>query len=148
MLVRLFVTFALVPIPAIIVSEAIAYAGLYLGPDQKASICKITRVIDGDTVAMRCSTPGSDRGRIRGIDTPELFSPQCASEAASAYKAKWALQLLLWSAGEIKVIISGTDRYDRRLITVFADGKDVAQSLVAAGHGRRYDGGQRTGWCG
>lgn len=148
MYVRLFVTFVLVPIPAILVSEAVAYLGLYFGPDQTSSDCSVSRIIDGDTVALWCSTPGSNRGRIAGIDSPELFSPQCASEAAAAFEARWALQNILWSADNLKVSTTGVDRFDRRLIMILADGENVAESMVAKGHARRYDGGQRAGWCG
>ncbi len=28
-----------------------------------------------------------------------------------------------------------------------ADGRDAADALLAAGRGRRYNGGRRVGWC-
>lgn len=147
MYLRLFVSCMLVPIPAILVGEAIAFVGLYFGPAQSSSACSVSRVIDGDTVALWCSTPGSDRGRIVGIDTPELFSPHCVAEAINAYQAKLALQGILWSAERLEVGANGTDRYERRLITIVADGENVADAMVARGHARRYSGGERKDWC-
>ncbi|WP_290897841.1 thermonuclease family protein [Hoeflea sp.] len=40
-----------------------------------------------------------------------------------------------------------TDRYGRTLACVYADGRDVAKALIAAGLARPYDGGRREGWC-
>ncbi len=75
--------------------------------------CRVTQVIDGDTVALAC--PGEDAGRVRltGFDTPEVFSPQCASEALAGALATQKLRSLVWTGGEIGAIFRGYDRYGR-----------------------------------
>ena len=44
------------------------------------NIVHVTRIIDGDTVEVRFESGESDRVRIIGVDTPEIFSPNQASE--------------------------------------------------------------------
>ncbi|MDI3335036.1 thermonuclease family protein [Defluviimonas aestuarii] len=109
--------------------------------------CRIYQVVDGDTVRMWCPGRGNVSARLKGFDTPELFSPQCASELAAAVKAKWALRLVLWQADEVRIVREGTDRYDRALVTVFIDGAPLARRMIADGHARAYGGGIRQTWC-
>lgn len=111
-------------------------------------ICRMVTVIDGDTVTLWCRGQGVERARLTGFDTPELFSPGCASEYLAAQKAKWALRGMILSAGEMRVTRQGRDRYGRALVAVTLDGIPLAQRMVGAGHARAYDGGPRQGWCG
>lgn len=127
---------------------ALPVVNAVLLPGKAAGGCHVTRVIDGDTVAMICASGGALRGRLTGVDTPEIFSPGCASELRRGLEAKIRLQSILWSADEVKIVRSGTDRYGRALITMFADGRRVAGQLIAEGLGRPYGGGKRIGWCG
>ena len=109
--------------------------------------CRVTQVIDGDTVALGC--PGEPAGRVRllGFDTPEVFSPGCASEALAGALATQKLRGLVWTGGEIEAIFRGHDRYGRRLAELSIDGTSVAQSMIASGHARPYGGAARGGWC-
>ena len=75
----------------------------------------------------------------------QSFSPACAGELAAAVQAKWALRLEIWKAGTITMVREGTDRYGRALIDAFLDGEPLARRMIAAGHGRSYDGGRRKG---
>jgi endonuclease YncB( thermonuclease family) len=109
--------------------------------------CRIYRVVDGDTVRMWCAARGRFAARLVGFDAPELFSPSCPSELASAVRAKWALRRTLWGAEKVSVIREGRDRYDRALIKVFVDGAPVAGQMIAGGFARPYQGGHRGGWC-
>jgi endonuclease YncB( thermonuclease family) len=109
--------------------------------------CRIYQVVDGDTVRMWCPAHGNLAARLKGFDTPELFSPQCASELVAAMKAKWALRLMLWQADEVRIVREGTDRYGRALVTVFTDGTPLARRMIADGHARIYGGGLRRTWC-
>ncbi len=111
--------------------------------------CRVSRVIDGDTVTLWCpGGAGAERARIVGVDTPEKYSAACPSEAAKALAAEWYLRRLL-AAGDTMVVQSeGRDRYERRLVRLIVDDQDVAKSIVDAGHGRAYRGGRREGWCG
>lgn len=108
--------------------------------------CFVTRVIDGDTVELNCNGQ-IDRGRLLDIDTPELKG-KCAREIRAAQAAKAYLAKLVDRAKVIEITEKKSrDKYGRRLIWLKIDGKDAAASLLAAGHGRRYSGDQRKGWC-
>ena len=113
-----------------------------------ADRCRITRVVDGDTVRARCGGGAEDRVRLMGFDTPEVFSPGCAAEKARGDAATRALRAMIARAGRIDFSFRGRDRYDRRLAVLRLDGRDVAATMIAAGHARAYGGGRRDGWCG
>ena len=109
--------------------------------------CRVLYVVDGDTVDVNCPGEGLIRARVTGFDAPELYSPQCAAEAAAALASQTYLRWTLGTADRLQVIVGGTDRYDRRLVEVFVDGDRLADRMIAAGYGRPYDGGARAGWC-
>ncbi len=104
-------------------------------------------VVDGDTVDLLCPGGELTRVRITGFDAPELYSPQCASEAAKALAAQTRLRWTLARADMLEVIPGGVDRYGRRLAEVMVDGRRVADVMIESGHGRPYSGGARDGWC-
>ena len=142
---------------AVIVVASLALVGLPLVADAVnltlksvsagSEACRIVTVIDGDTVSLWCADRGIVRARLVGIDTPELFSPACLSELAAAQAAAWALRRLIWQSERIEARFDGTDRYARALVDLTLDGVPVARAMIAAGHGRAYDGGRRRGWC-
>lgn len=109
--------------------------------------CRVNYIVDGDTLDMTCPGEGAFRARLVGFDAPEVFSPGCASELAAGIAATHKLRTLLWSADEVAFGLGGRDRYDRRLVRLTLDGRDVAETMVATGHARAYDGGGRGGWC-
>jgi len=109
--------------------------------------CRVTGVIDGDTVRLDCPDGGATRGRLLGFDAPEVFSPQCAAEWLKGLEATVRLRLALWSARDIETRGHDFDRYGRRLVQLRLDGRDVADTMVNAGLARRYRGGQRERWC-
>ncbi len=146
-LARWFVIPLITAIAAVLTSEAIDFAMFNLLSRDVSQQCSITRVVDGDTVRLSCKSLPVTRGRIRGIDTPELFSASCVSELLAAQQAKWALQRILWSANKIRIVIHGEDKFQRELITISADSKDVTEEMIASGHARRYNGGERRSWC-
>lgn len=110
-------------------------------------LCRIYQVIDGDTVRLWCPGRGSTSARLSGFDAPELFSPACPAEVIAAAKAKWALRLALWTAGEVTLVRQGSDRYERALVAVHLDGEPLARRMIDGGHARPYAGGRREGWC-
>lgn len=113
------------------------------GPTQ-AVIPTDLRVIDGDTLSWR-----GERVRLVGFDTPEIFSPRCASEVHKGQAAKRMLAGLIARARSADLAIHPErDRYGRMLATLSLDGTDVGRSLVAAGLARPYLSGRRQGWCG
>jgi len=110
--------------------------------------CRVMWVTDGDTVRAVC--PGRPGGAVRltGFDTPEVFSPQCLSEWALGMQATARLGWEILRAGEVRLTLSGRDRYDRHLGRLTLDGRDAASIMVGAGLARPYSGGRREGWCG
>ena len=101
-------------------------------------------VVDGDTIRFE-----GEKIRISDIDTPEVFSPKCATEAALGRRATWRMQELL-NQGEVTLVRSGSrdvDRYGRKLRVVQRNGQSLGEILVAEGLARRWDGARRS-WCG
>ena len=113
-----------------------------------SSACFVEHVVDGDTVDLRCLDRGVLRARIVGYDSPELTSPACLTEGEAAGRARGALEGWVASAWRTEVAVLGRDRYGRSLVDMRLDGQRVAARMVEAGHGRRYFGRARGGWCG
>jgi micrococcal nuclease len=122
-------------------------AEIATGYTTPATGCRVTGVVDGDTVRLSCPGREENRGRLVGFDTPEVFSPQCASEWRRGVAATAYLRRAIWTADEIETRIRGTDRYGRLLVALYLDGENIAARMVASGHARVYHGGARTGWC-
>jgi micrococcal nuclease len=100
-------------------------------------------VVDGDTIWY-----AGVKIRLADIDTPEVFSPKCASEAALGRRATERLQELL-NAGPFEVvpIERDADRYGRKLRILERHGRSLGDILIAEGLARRWDGARRS-WCG
>ncbi len=79
--------------------------------------------IDGDTLRV-----GSDRIRLRGIDTPELNEP-------GGQAARQRLEQLL-QEGPIRIVPHGQDVYGRTVADVFVDGRNVAEVLRQEGYAK------------
>lgn len=113
---------------------------------------RITRVIDGDTVAVQVQIwPGVNAEtsiRLRGVDTPELRG-RCDEEKRLAREAKGYMEKLLPKSSIVKVRNLRPDKYAGRhdADIILSDGQSVAYVLVAAGLARNYDGGKRAEWC-
>lgn len=119
-------------------------AGLQTGMPTQAVAPAELRAIDGDTVSWR-----GERVRLVGFDTPEIVSPQCASEAQKGQMAKRMLAGMIATAGFAKLVLRPErDRYGRMLAMLLLDGVDVGPRLVAAGLARPYAAGRRQSWCG
>jgi endonuclease YncB( thermonuclease family) len=79
--------------------------------------------IDGDTLRV-----GSDRIRLRGIDTPELSEP-------GGRAARQRLEQLL-QEGPIRIVPHGQDVYGRTVADVFVNGRNVAEVLNQEGYAK------------
>ena len=108
-----------------------------------------------------------DSGRIDGmkfrladVDAPEtggvgaIGGAKCESERALGFEAKAFMVELTRNADLVITGSSGPDRYDREVITLSANGQDVAEAGIAAGHlgawphkGRRAL-TKKPSWCG
>lgn len=107
--------------------------------------CAVWRVIDGDTISMRCPD-GFERLRLEDIDTPERRG-QCWGETWRALAATNRLRWAFFVAGDIRLPSDGPqDRYGRRLGTALVDGDSVSTQLIDAGLAVPYVPGDST-WC-
>ena len=116
-----------------------AKAATPASPEPKAAavpLVVVAGVVDGDTI--KVSLGGTtERVRVIGIDTPELAQRQCFAQQAAS-----KMQSLVQSK-KVRLVADPTqadrDRYGRLLRHVnLADGRSVAQLLIAGGFGREY----------
>lgn len=129
---------------------ALGFGLVALGGNQAEAAtapCAVARVVDGDTVILDCLGLGQFRARLMGFDTPETHRPRCNQEAALGQAATRRLRALLDMPGAKAVELGGWDRYDRRLITITINGRDVGDTLIAEGLAQPYRRGQRPDWC-
>ena len=89
-------------------------------PGRRSPTSQPIHTIDGDTLRM-----GSERIRLRGIDTPEL-------NEARGPEARQRLEELL-KEGPIRIVPHGQDVYGRTVADVFVNGRNVAETLRAEG---------------
>lgn len=103
---------------------------------------KVTKVTDGDTIAISYTDPktGSvrkDTVRILNIDTPEVHGSQAVQEFGPE-ASDFAKELLSNKTIEIEVSAKDNpyDKYDRLLAYVFIDGKLYQELIVKEGFAR------------
>ena len=116
---------------------------------------KITRVIDGDTVAFQADfLPAPLKPelsiRVYGVDTPEKgHRAKCPSEAKKGQAASDFTKTLVRNATTTKIVIMKWDKYGSRVIgDVILDGKSLAKQLLKNGYAREYYGKKkRVSWC-
>ena len=105
-------------------------------------------IVDGDTIRIAGSTPGEIvSARLTGYDTPEVSDPGCPEELALGNAATQRLQTILHDAVRIDTQLQGIDRYQRVLLRLTVDGRDLADIMISEGLAVRYTGGQRVNWC-
>ncbi|WP_430436903.1 thermonuclease family protein [Oceanibaculum nanhaiense] len=84
---------------------------------------------------------------MRGIDTPEIRG-RCEAEKLAAIKARDHVRMLLQEAADVALAEIAPDKYGGRVVArLLINGEDFALLMLAAGHGRAYDGQARAGWC-
>lgn len=93
-------------------------------------IGKVVKVADGDTITVLSADNQKHRIRLAQIDAPERRQPWGA-------KSKDYLTNLV--AGKtVKVVVTDTDRYGRKIGTVFVNGIDVCKEQVSRGNAWVY----------
>ena len=114
----------------------------------------VVRVVDGDTVAVDASADlppelADLRVRLRGVDTPEKGGrAKCDSERDAGQAATAFTEQAVAGASTIVVRDLEWGKWGGRVIAdLVLDGRSLSESLIAAGHGRAYDGGERGSWC-
>ena len=137
---------ALTAWPEAIPATRDAAASQAVGISLQFPICaggqRVTCVVDGDTFWL-----DGAKIRIADIDTPEVSSPACASEAELGRQATLRMRELL-SQGAFE-LVSGDrdeDRYGRKLRVVERDGQSLGDMLVAEGLAASWTGRQHE-WC-
>jgi len=118
-------------------------------PPQPAEVLK---VIDGDTIDFTVQVwpdiTVKTRVRLRGVNTPEKRGKvsDCekkAAKAATQFTIDWLTEATNIVLTEIK-----PGKYRGRVLAwVIADQGNLSDALIAAGHGRPYNGGKRKPWC-
>lgn len=121
----------------------LAGAGAYLIADRQqgsgasgsAASAPVTRVVDGDTVAVRLDGR-EEKIRLIGVDTPESVKPgtpvQCYAKAASAETER----LVEGRRVTLRYDAERRDRYGRLLAYVYRDALFVNAELVERGYAR------------
>lgn len=115
---------------------------------------KITRVIDGDTVAFEAAflpDPLKEELSIRvfGVDTPEKgHRALCPKEAALGEEATKFTKKLIASAKVMQVAIMDWDKYGGRVLgDIIIDGQSLRALLISKGYAREYYGEAKQSWC-
>ena len=113
--------------------------------------CKVTRVVDGDTVDvvldLGFSIDYRDRVRLMGIDTPESRTRNLKEKALGLASKARLKELCTQHKGNLVLRTSkeGKGKFGRILGSLFPSGSDVSLNdmLVTEGHARPYYGGSK-----
>ena len=115
---------------------------------------KITRIIDGDTVAFAAPwLPDPLKKelsiRVYGVDTPEKgFRAKCPQEDQRGKAATIFTQKTLSEATTVQIILRDWDKYGGRVLgDIIVDGKSLRTLLISNGYAREYYGEAKTSWC-
>jgi len=114
----------------------------------------ITRVIDGDTVAIEAPwlpDPLKKELSIRvfGVDTPEKgHRAQCPKEAQRGEAATKFTKEMIASSQKRQVVLMDWDKYGGRVLgDVILNGQSLRGMLISKGYAREYYGEAKTSWC-
>ena len=115
---------------------------------------KITRIIDGDTVAFEAPfLPDPIKKelslRVWGVDTPEKGGrAECKKEADMGDAASKFTKDLLAKAKSTQIVIYEWDKFGGRVLgDVLIDGNSLTKMLIEKGFAREYYGNKKTSWC-
>lgn len=115
---------------------------------------KVTRIIDGDTVAVAAPwLPDPLKKeisvRVWGVDTPEKgFRAKCPQEDQKGKAASLYTKNALEQATSYSIVLREWDKYGGRVLgDIIIDGKSLRDSLIANGYAREYYGDAKTSWC-
>lgn len=139
-------------IPALLAACSLAGCVAPTDPLAQAALsgetgCRVTYVVDGDTVHMTCPGTGDVKARLLGFDTPEVYSPACRQELAAGQEATALLRQVLRSGPITAARFQGHDRYGRELVDLEVGGRDVARTMISTGYAVPYSGGRSPDWC-
>ena len=119
--------------------------------------CKVTRVVDGDTIDVEVDL-GFDiihRARVRmmGIDTPESRTRNKAEKVLGLASKARLKELLTNRRVRLETSKEGKGKFGRILATVWTSDKkggeeyvNINEKLIEEGHARPYFGGSKIPW--
>ncbi len=115
---------------------------------------KITRVVDGDTVAFEAKwLPDPLKKelsiRVYGVDTPEKgFRAKCADENKLGHDATDFTTSAIRNAHIIQIVIYDWDKYGGRVLgDIILDGQSLRKMLIEHRYAREYYGDAKQSWC-
>lgn len=115
---------------------------------------KITRVIDGDTVAFEATfLPAPLKPelsiRVYGVDTPEKgFRAKCASENQRGQEATAFTKAQINAAVKRQIVLMDWDKYGGRVLgDILLNGQSLRTMLIQNGYAREYYGEAKISWC-
>lgn len=133
---------------------AIIISGLFLTAQANPYTWKITRIIDGDTVAFEANwLPDPLKKelsiRVYGVDTPEKgFRAKCPKEDERGKAATKFTQKVLSEANTVQINLREWDKYGGRVLgDIIVDGKSLRTLLITNGYAREYYGEAKQSWC-
>jgi len=96
---------------------------------------EVLRVVDGDTLLLK---EGRTRVRLQGIDTPETVKEGVAVQKWGPEASAFTKQFLSEADQRVELKVEGepVDRYGRKLVFLWHDGKLLNEELVRAGLAR------------
>lgn len=98
-------------------------------------------VVDGDTIRM-----GSETVQIAALDTPRIEGYRCESERTAGIAAAIGLAEML-NSGPVTLGDPFRDGGGRTVRKVMVKGREVRDTMIERGFGRRYDPDSSKGWC-
>jgi endonuclease YncB( thermonuclease family) len=115
---------------------------------------KLTRLIDGDTVAFAAPfLPAPLKPelsvRVYGVDTPEKgHRAKCPQEAERGAQASAFTKNAIKNSTKHQVVLYGWDKYGGRVLgDILLDGQSLRAMLIANGFAREYYGEAKQSWC-
>lgn len=109
--------------------------------------CRVTDLVDGDTLALSCNGRPEELVRLRGIDAPETEKANCPAEREQGERALQALERLVAGASVTGIRYGGQHLDGRRLVDLEIGGQDVGRAMLASGMAKPLVGVAYPDWC-
>ena len=115
---------------------------------------KLTRIIDGDTVAFEATwlPDPLKKGlsiRVFGVDTPEKnHLAKCESEKQRGLAATEFTKKMVNSSQKRQVVLYSWDKFGGRVLgDILLNGQSLRAMLIQNGFAREYYGDAKQSWC-
>jgi micrococcal nuclease len=114
-----------------------------------AILITVLAIYDGDTLTAEVPELGRTSVRVLGLDCPERgWRARCEAERQAADAARVAAVELLRSGEPVTLTEADRrDRYGRLLARVWVGDRSLSETLIDAGHCKRYGRRSAAAWC-